>query len=176
MRVEDGAPPGDFLELVRAHEGIIRRIAPAYGDTLEEREDLAQEICLQLWRARSSFGGRAKVSTWVYSVALNAAVPVVRRGARRPRPGPLPESLDPPAGEKEDRSGEVEVLYAAMRRLGDAERALVLLWLEQRSYGEIAEVLGLTVSNVSVRLVRVKEKLKALVGEMARGRAGETWS
>lgn len=109
-------------------------------------------------------------------MALNTAVSVVRRRARRPRTEPLPESLDPPAGEKEDRSGEVEVLYAAMRRLGDAERALVLLWLEQRSYGEIAEVLGLTVSNVSVRLVRVKEKLKALVGEMARGRAGETWS
>lgn len=174
--MEDGAPPGGFPELVRAHEGIIRRIARAYGDTREEREDLAQEICLQLWRSLGSFGGRAKVSTWVYSVALNTAVSVVRRRARRPRTEPLPESLDPPARESEDWSGEVEMLYAAMRRLGEAERALVLLWLEERSYGEIAEVLGLTVSNVSVRLVRVKEKLKGLVGETKRGRAGETWS
>ncbi|MHB8796922.1 MAG: sigma-70 family RNA polymerase sigma factor [Thermoanaerobaculia bacterium] len=176
MRVEDGAPPEDFPDLVRAHEGIIRRIARAYGDTREEREDLAQEICLQLWRACGSFGGRAKVSTWVYSVALNTAVSVVRRRARRPRTEPLPESLDLPAGEREDRSGEVEMLYAAMRRLGEAERALVLLWLEERSYGEIAEVLGLTVSNVSVRLVRVKEKLKALVDSMERGRSGVAWS
>lgn len=174
--MEDGAPPDDFPELVRAHEGTIRRIARVYGDTREEGEDLAQEICLQLWRASGSFGGRAKVSTWVYSVALNTAVSVVRRRARRPRTEPLPESLDPPTGEKDDRFGEVEMLYAAMRRLGEAERALVLLGLEERSYGEIAEVLGLTVSNVSVRLVRVKEKLKALVGAMERSRSGETWS
>ena len=176
MKAEDGARPGDFADLVRAHEGIIRRIARAYGDTREEREDLAQEICLQLWRARASFGGRAKASTWVYSVALNTAVSVVRRRARRPRTEPLPESLDAPAGARDERSGEVEMLYAAIRRLGEAERAVVLLWLEERSYGEIAEVLGLTVSNVSVRLVRVKEKLKALVGAMERGRSGETWS
>lgn len=167
--------PEDFPDLVRAHEGIIRRVARAYGDTREEREDLAQEICLQLWRARESFGGRAKVSTWVCSVALNTAISVLRRRSRRPRTEPLPQSVDPPAGEREDRSRELEMLYAAMRRLGEAERALVLLWLEERSYGEIAEVLGLTVSNVSVRLVRAKEKLKALVGEMERGRAGETW-
>jgi RNA polymerase sigma-70 factor (ECF subfamily) len=174
--VEVGAPEGDFSELVRAHEGIIRSIARAYGDTREEGEDLAQEICLQLWRARGSFRGGAKVSTWVYSVALNTAISVLRRRARRPRTEPIPESLDPPAGEKEDRSGEVEMLYAAIRRLGEAERALVLLWLEDRSYGEIAEVLGLTVANVSVRLVRVKEKLKAVVSAMERGRAGESWS
>jgi len=167
----NGATGDAFVALVRQHLGIIRRLTRIYGETLQEREDLEQEICLQLWKAFPGFAGRSRPSTWVYGVALNTAISALRRRLRRPTAEEL-HDVAVPGGERE--AGERrDVLYAAIRRLNDGERALVLLWLEELPYEQIAEVLGLSVGAVSVRLVRAREKLRRLVGAPAPRRTGE---
>jgi RNA polymerase sigma-70 factor (ECF subfamily) len=160
-----------FTGLIHEHRGIIRRLARLYAESPEEREDLEQEICLQLWRAYPSFAGRARASTWMYSVALNTAISSLRRRRRRPPREELHDVAAPGGGaEERDR---LEVLYMAIRQLGEGERALVLLWIEELSYDEIAEVLGLSAGAVSVRLVRAKQRLREIVAGWApRGSGG----
>ena len=146
--------------------------ARAYTLTAEECEDLTQEILLQLWRSLSQFQGRASASTWVYRVALNTALGWHRKeGRRRARQQPLLEPEDVPAtgldsAERLYRREVVEQLYAAIRQLPKAEAALVVLYLDDLSYREIAEVLGISESNVGVKLNRARKALGELMNEV----------
>jgi len=147
----------EFVARIREHEGIVRSLARLYARSREEREDLAQEICLQLWRAYPTYTGGAKFSTWMYRVGLNTAISSLRRNRRHPPTEVLADYPAPaPSGDEE----RLDMLYAALRRLDEARRALILLWLDDLSYEEIGEVLGVSKGTVSVRLVRAKEKLR----------------
>ena len=153
-----------FLDEVRPHQGMLRRIAAAYADSFEDRRDLLQEMLLQLWRSYPGYRGDAKFSTWMYRVALNTALLGWRRRSRRPE-GRLSADdrvLDNLPGIDPDDEA-VRALYTAIRALPGVDRAIVALWLEGHSYREIAAITGLRRSNVSVRLVRLKEKLRASV-------------
>ncbi len=151
-----------FLDEVRPHQGMLRRIAAVYADSFEDRRDLLQEMLLQLWRSYPGYRGDAKFSTWMHRVALNTALLGWRRRSRRPE-GHLSADdrvLDNLPGIETDDEA-VRELYAAIRALPGVDRAIVALWLEGHSYSEIAAIIGLRRSNVSVRLVRLKEKLRA---------------
>lgn len=169
----DENPEAQFKNWLQAYGGAVLKVARAYTLTAEEREDLAQEILLQLWRSLPHFGGRANASTWVYRVALNTALGWHRKeGRRRARQQPLvePEEVPvpgPDSAEQLHQREAVERLYAAIRQLPKAEAALVLLYLEDLSYREIASVLGISENNVGVKLTRARRALGELMKEVA---------
>jgi len=149
----------NFVELFAKHGGIVGKIARAYARTAADREELAQEIAAQVWRSYPRFDPAvAKFSTWLYRVALNVAISYGRRVRTTPETIEAPELA---AAEPDPRIAE---LYAAIHTLAPLERALVLLYLEDRSHVEIADVLGLTETNVAVKLHRIKQTLRQRLG------------
>lgn len=152
----------EFSLLVGKHQAIIHKITMVYAKDPADREDLFQDICLQLWKSYPNFRGEAKFSTWLYRVALNTAISNVRKS--RNNPGfvqllDIDRSLDDQSGEME----KVKLLYTAISRLNRIDKAIILLWLDEKSYDEIASIIGISKSNVSVKLVRIKRKLEELV-------------
>jgi RNA polymerase sigma factor (sigma-70 family) len=146
-----------FQTLLAEHAGIVAKITRAYTRDPDSRRDLAQEIAAQLWRAFASYDARrGKFSTWMYRIALNVAISHLRRAA--PFEPLADHDLAAPGAPADDR---VDALYACIRGLEPLKRALVVLYLEDRSYQEIAEVLGITEANVAVKLNRVKHELRA---------------
>jgi RNA polymerase sigma-70 factor (ECF subfamily) len=160
-----------FKAWLQDHGGIVVKVARAYTLTAEEGEDLAQEILLQVWRSLPQFEGRASAHTWVYRVALNTALGWHRRERRRrERQQPLIAIEDLPAAADNARELEqrelVGRLYAAIRQLPKADAALVLLYLDDLSYREMAEVLGISESNAGVKLNRARKALGELMKEV----------
>jgi RNA polymerase sigma-70 factor (ECF subfamily) len=153
-----------FLDLVQAHQGVIRKVAALYARDRADREDLFQEILVQLWTSFGTFRGDAAFSTFLYRVALNTALMRLRRAYRQPAVDAARVIDDIAAPEARRHDEDIERLYGAIRQLGPIDRAIVLLVLEERSYEEIASVTGLSAGNVSVRLVRAKERLRRLMG------------
>lgn len=154
-----------FLELVEQNQDIIHKICGLYSVNTDDRKDLSQEIVYQLWRSYKSFKGGSKFSTWMYKVALNTALLNLRRSRSRVHTESLKEHhTEIPDGIiEQEKQGKINMLYAAINQLAKFDRAIVLLYLEQFSYKEIAEVTGISEANVSVRLVRIKKKLKELL-------------
>ncbi len=159
-----------FQRLLDAHGPVLWRVAGAYARTRPDREDLYQEMLLQAWRALPSFRGEATERTWLTRIAFNVALGAVRkRDVRQTVDAPATvdaladDAPDPLAAT--DRADALGRLYAALRQLPEVDRALVVLSLDERSHAEIADVLGLSVSNVAVRLHRAKARLTALVSD-----------
>ncbi len=161
-----------FRYLLDAHAGVLWRIAGAYTRTRPDREDLYQEMLLHVWRALPSFRGEASERTWLTRIAFNVALGTVRReGVRATVDAPraveaAPSDLPDPAADMA-RADALGRLYDALARLPEIDRALVVLTLEERPHAEIAATLGLSVSNVAVRLHRAKATLAALVADPA---------
>jgi RNA polymerase sigma-70 factor (ECF subfamily) len=157
----------DFLALLNEYRGAIYRVCRTYTASVGDREELFQEVVYQLWRALRSYRRESSPMTWVYRVALNTAITALRRRTRRPAHVPLEAALDvhsPPT--EASNEGQTELLYRAIRSLSDIERALVTCYLDDLSYRQIADVLGISENNVGVRLNRTKAKLQDLVKGM----------
>lgn len=157
---------GAFLDLLAKHGRIARSVARLYTSPGEDEADLEQEIRLQWWRSLAGFSGRAKVSTWMYQVALHTALTFLRGRRRRLRPDPLAGAEDvadpaPHPGSLENRRRLA--LHWALTQLEPGERSLAYLWLEECGYEEIAAVTGLNVNTVGVRLHRIRSRLKELL-------------
>lgn len=147
-----------FIQQIDLHQHIIHKICRLYRDSKEDREDLFQEIVFQLWKAAPSFEGRSKFSTWMYKIALSTALAGFRK--KRPPvvyPETLPERADHPQQEQHIQS---EQLMEALKKLDDADKALITLYLEDLSYQEIAEITGISENYVGVKLNRIKSKLQ----------------
>jgi len=168
--------PGDrertFLSLVRANEARLRRICRVYARDDDSRKDLHQEILLQLWRSLPSFTGAASAHTWLYRVALNTALTHARRHPGR-REMPLDDDVMH-AADSEPAIIDAELLedgerlarlHAAIDLLGVVDKMLVTMYLDERSYREMADVLGISESNVGVKLHRVKKALARWLAE-----------
>jgi RNA polymerase sigma factor (sigma-70 family) len=151
-----------FAQLLEEHRRIVFKVAAVYAWTEEDRRDLAQEIAVQLWRSFASYDERrAKFSTWMYRIALNVAISQVRRGTVRT------ESLEDHQLESfVGGAGVVEpderlvALHRFIDGLDSLNRALILLYLEERSYAEMAAVLGISETNVATKIGRIKRKLR----------------
>jgi RNA polymerase sigma factor (sigma-70 family) len=157
-----------FLQLIEENKGILYKISKIYEDDPEDRDDLLQEMILQLWLAFDSFRGESKFSSWMYRVALNTAIVFFKKQKRRPDNEQLPHSFDQAeeqsaAGEKEEQLG---IFYKAVQQLGKVEKALIYLYMENQPYEEIAVTLGITPGNVRVRLNRIKNRLKEIIKKM----------
>jgi RNA polymerase sigma-70 factor (ECF subfamily) len=164
-----------FKSWLNEHRGAVLKVARAYTPTNEDCQDLAQEILLQVWRSLPQFQGRASAATWSYRVALNTALGWQRKQRHRQKHGrpifEVDELSDASADSAYTASQRetVERLYTAIRQLPKTDAALVLLYLDDMSYRQMAEVLGISESNVGVKLNRAKKALAELMKEKPHG-------
>ena len=147
-----------FIELIERHEAAIERVCRSFCSVTEDREDLRQEILLNLWRGWKTYRPDHKAITWVYRVALNTCISLDRK-RRRSKSVKLTMDINLFEDRDED-TRQVDILHKRISRLQPFDRAIVLLWLENLSYEEIGQIVGITAKNVSVRLFRIKEQLK----------------
>ncbi len=149
-----------FIRLIQSHQGILNSICNVYFKTIDERKDARQEIILQLWKSYPTFRGDAKPSTWIYRVALNTVLNLVKKKQKEPDTHDL-EALNnliiPPL-----LDDDIQQLKQLISRLNQADKALVILYLEGYRHEEIGQTLDISVTNVSTRLNRIKEKLRTL--------------
>jgi RNA polymerase sigma-70 factor (ECF subfamily) len=152
-----------FGEWLAAHKGILFKVVHAHADTHADREDLFQEIVVQVWRSVDAFRGESSVVTWIYRVAMNTAIAWNRREARHQR-GKQP--LEAAAGvlsasSPGSRDPRVEWLYRQIAELTEVDRAITLLMLDGFSYREMADIVGISESYVGVKINRIKSALAA---------------
>lgn len=151
-----------FQALLEANKGIVHKVSNAYCRLPEDRRDLAQEICLQLWTAYPKYDNARSFTTWMYRIALNVAISFARHNGLRERHS---APLDGPLGEtitaSMDSSGDqVRSLMEFIDKMDELNRAIMLLYLEDRSYQEIADIMGLTETNVATKISRLKQRIR----------------
>lgn len=150
-----------FVTLIQAHQKIIHKICHLYRDSMEDREDLFQEITFQLWKAFPSFRNEAKVSTWIYRIALNTAIATFKK-----KKAAIEYHADLPDMQEEQQNDEYaarqERLFFLLKKLDDSERAIITLYLEDLNYQQIAEIIGINENYVGVKLNRIKAKIQKL--------------
>lgn len=154
-----------FIELINGNQGLIHKVCIMYENDADARNDLFQEIVLQLWRSFPSFRGEAKITTWMYRIALNTAISGFRKQTRYVKTEDLQEAhlniSDYSGGD--EREEDSQRLQWAIRQLTEIERAMIMMALEEVPYEEIAETIGITQNNVRVRMNRIREKLRKLM-------------
>jgi RNA polymerase sigma-70 factor, ECF subfamily len=153
-----------FISLINEHQGLIHKVCIMYENDRDVRNDLFQEIVLQLWKSFSSFRGESKISTWMYRIALNTAISGYRKQTRLLKTEDLREmhlNISDAGGDETDEN--FQKLQWAIRQLSEIERAMIMMALEEIPYEEIAETIGITQNNVRVRMNRIREKLKKLM-------------
>lgn len=157
----------EFLEKVITNQGIIHKVCGIYCDTAEDCEDLFQEIVAQLWRSFPSFRNEAKVTTWMYRVSLNTAITHFKKDKRRPDRDNFEKPNFQIPNEEYDTSYEENIkrLHKAVSKLTGIEKSITLLYLEEKKYEEIAEIVGITQNYVRVKMNRIKAKLKKMIEE-----------
>lgn len=148
-----------FLQLIDQHQGIIHKICRLYRDSREDREDLFQEIVFQLWKSAPTFEGKAKFSSWMYRVALSTAIAAFRKK----KPDIRYTTALPDEQEAHEPEEQREQMFEALKKLNDADKALITLYLEDLTYQEIGEITGITETNVGVKLNRIKKKIQQLL-------------
>ncbi len=154
----------EFIQIIKENEGIIYKITRVYASDDEDQKDLYQEIVFQLWKSFDGFRNESKISTWIYRVALNTSITHSKKGKRKEHHIPVDFELLNSAEEKNSLMEErLETLYEHINRLNLIEKGIVLLFLEGKSYDEIAKITGFTTTNVGTRLGRIKQKLKTQI-------------
>ena len=152
----------EFLKLVDEYRSLLYKVCLMYESEWQTHEDLMQDVIVNLWRAYPTFRKEVKVSTWIYRVALNTCISQFRKRQSRPDTMPLKYNFDILADDDEDAKARVKELYRMIGMLAPMEKAVIMLWLDEKSYDEIAQVLGITPSNVGARMTRIRAKLKQL--------------
>ncbi len=149
-----------FLAIVESHKGIIYKVANSYCKDEENRKDLIQEIIVQLWLSFSKYNEKYKLSTWMYRIALNVSISFFRKENRRNEINqPLPDGILH-LREDEQEPDDLTHLHQFIKQLKEIDRAIIILYLEGNPQQEMAEILGLTESNISTKVFRIKEQLK----------------
>ena len=148
----------DFSRIVREHKSTIYTVCYMFSKNEDEVNDLFQEVLINLWKGLQNFRGESDVRTWIYRISLNTCISCDRKKRKR-KTIPLSMNINPFTDSDED-SRQIQQLNHRISQLGPFDRAIILLWLENMSYEEIGEIVGISTKNVSVRLFRIKEKLK----------------
>lgn len=156
----NATPQDQFLQIIESNKGIIYKVANSYCRDAEDRKDLVQEIIVQLWNVFGQYNSQYKISTWMYRIALNVAISFYRKESRRKDQQPMLESMLEIHEEAEEKETNILLLQQFINELKELDKALMLLYLEENSYKEMAEILGISESNVATKISRIKEKLK----------------
>lgn len=151
----------EFLHKLNEHQKIIHKVCNLYMHFPEDKEDLFQEVTLQAWKAYHKFRGDAKFSTWLYRVALNTAITFFRKEKRQSFIDSVSEIPDKQVSSEKDQIEEqTRAMYLAIGELSKIDKAIVMLYLEDYSYAEISEIIGITANNIAVKMNRIKGKLR----------------
>ncbi len=155
----------NFVELLEKHQNIVHKVCRLYTNNYDAHNDLFQEIAIQLWKAYPKFRGDSKFSTWMYRVALNTAITLYRKSKRTINTTEFDAVQFKIKSEDYDDTDEqqLKLLYKAVQQLNDIEKALVFLYLEDKSYREISETMGISEVNARVKMNRVKTKLRTIL-------------
>ena len=154
----------EFLNKINVHKGIVYKVSRMYCDAAEDREDLFQEIILQLWKSVDSFKGNSQFSSWMYRVALNTAIVFYKKDKKRKDTNTILK-VDPiaPKGYDAEQDKQLEYFYEAIKELNKIDKALILLYIEGYSGKEISETLGISEVNTRVKTNRAKKQLKEII-------------
>lgn len=153
-----------FVKLINENQGLVHKVCILYETDKELRNDLFQEIVLQLWKSFPTFRGEAKITTWMYRIALNTAISGLRKLGRKVKTEELEEFHFNISDYSEDHFEEdFQKLQWAIRQLTEIERAMIMMALDEVPYDEIAENIGITQNNVRVRMNRIREKIRNLI-------------
>jgi len=156
-----------FVEIIKTHQGILHKVCGMYRHDHDDKKDLFQEIVIQLWRAFPKFRQESKISTWIYQIALNVAISDFRKENRRPKRVELSENLLNISDNIYDNSTEeqIVIMHHAIAQLSEIEKAIIMLYFEEKDNEEIAEIVGITQNNVRVKMTRIREKLRTIVAK-----------
>ena len=153
-----------YTSSILPYKAIVIKICRAYTNSQEDFEDYYQEVCLQLWRSRGNFKGDSKWSTWVYRISLNVCLTLLKKKKKNHQyfaSDALPVEVIAESDAFADEA--LNQLYDAIRQLSEVDRAVILLYLEEKSYQEIADIIGTNANNIGVRINRIKERLKKVL-------------
>ena len=153
-----------YTSFILPYAAVIIKICRAYTNTQEDFEDYYQEVCLQIWRSNDKFRQESERSTWVYRISLNVCLTLLKKKKNNIQhfaSDYLPEDLIEDSRAFADES--LNLLYDAIRQLSEVDRGLILLYLEEKSYKEIADIIGTNSNNIGVRIKRIKQRLKMLL-------------
>src|SRR5690606_5639813 len=153
----------EFLSLIESNKGLLYKVANSYCNDIEDRKDLVQEIIIQLWKSFEGYNPNFRQSTWMYRIALNVAISLYRKENSRKRIfNSMTEGIFQIADSNlfDEREAGLGLLQEVIAQLGDLDKALMLLYLEEKSYKEIAEIIGITETNVATKISRIKIVLK----------------
>ncbi len=151
----------EFEKIVREHRATIYTVCYMFSQDNDDVADLFQEILINLWRGSGTFRGESSISTWIWRVSFNTCISFDRKKKRLPKREPLNLSINL-FEDNDEVSNQAQTLRKRISKLSPFDRAIVLLWLENLSYEDIGQIVGISTSNVSVRLVRIKEQLKKM--------------
>ena len=154
-----------YTQFILPYAGIIIKICRAYTDNEEDFQDYYQEVCLQLWKSRGNFKGDSKWSTWVYRISLNVSLSLLKKDKKVNKKSVELQDLATVVPQESNPFNDesLKLLYLAIKQLPELDRAIILLYLEENSYQEIAEIIGLLPNNIGVKITRIKKKLKILL-------------
>ena len=153
-----------YTTQILPYAAIIIKICRAYTDTQEDFEDYYQEVCLQIWRSKDNFKEQSAWSTWIYRLSLNVCLTFLKKKKNNKQNAPsdlLPDEVLVDSRAFADES--LNQLYGAIRQLSEIDRGVILLYLEEKSYQEIADIIGTNTNNIGVRITRIKERLKKIL-------------
>ncbi len=153
-----------YTNSIIPYSGIIIKICRAYTDSQQDFEDYYQEVCLQVWRTKDQFKGESKWSTWIYRLSLNICLTMVKKKNNN-RQHAVTNYIIPEVTEDNQAFSDesLNLLYQAIKQLSEIDRAVILLYLEERPYKEIGEIIGTSHNNIAVRITRIKERLKKIL-------------
>ncbi|MNJ90806.1 RNA polymerase sigma factor CnrH [compost metagenome] len=151
-----------FQEIIERYKGILLKVARVYCRNENDRQDLIQEMMIQIWQSVHKYNDQFKISTWLYRISLNVAISFYRKSKTRAnRLTVLNEQMtEIPTEDKSETEQQLKVLEQFISELEEIDKALMILYLEDKSHAEIAEILGMSVSNVGTKIGRIKDKLK----------------
>jgi len=151
-----------FVDIIQDNEDVIYKIVRAYADDIDEQKDLYQEIVYQLWKSFEHFRGEAKVSTWIYRIALNTSISHLKKGKRKVQTVELKfEHTEILKSEgTEALKDQMNLLYNTIKSLNLIDKGIILLYLEGNSYEDIGDIVGFSTSRIGTRISRIKDKLK----------------
>ncbi len=149
----------EFVEILNNHRALIYKVCNLYCPDRDDREDLFQEIVIQIWKSLPGFRKESTLSTWMYRVALNTAITHFRKGKRSVNSISITGIDLPDINDSDEKEESFKQLFAAIEHLDKVDKSIVLLYLDEKSYEEIGEITGLSKTNVGVRINRIKTKL-----------------
>lgn len=151
----------EFESVVSQYKANLYMICYMYAKDKDEANDFFQETLIRLWQGFSQFRGESNINTWISRICINTCISSLRK--KKKYSGTTPLSIDMELLEETNENGkQLAQMYRLINKLGVLDKALILLWLDNMSYAEISEIMGISVSNVSVKLMRIKEKLKTM--------------